>query len=186
MRSTAIILWILNRGESFKSLETLGDTTFNLLRKNGITPDYEIKEDHGLAMTFLVTWGPMILLFFIFYFFLRQIQMGGGKAMSFGKSRARMLNPNSKKVNFRDVSGVEEAKEELEEVVDFLKDPKKYTNLGGKIPKGVILVGVPGTGKNFVGSGGGRRGRCSLFFHQWFRLCGDVCGGRGLSGKRPL
>ena len=138
------------QGRKFQVIGDTGDTTFNLLRKNGITPDYEIKEDHGLAMTFLVTWGPMILLFFIFYFFLRQIQMGGGKAMSFGKSRARMLSPNNKKVNFRDVSGVEEAKEELEEVVDFLKDPKKYTNLGGKIPKGVILVGPPGTGKTLL------------------------------------
>ena len=138
------------QGRKFQVIGDTGDVTFNLLRKNGITPDYEIKEDHGLAMTFLVTWGPMIFLFFIFYFFLRQIQMGGGKAMSFGKSRARMLNPHSKKVNFRDVSGVEEAKEELEEVVDFLKDPKKYTNLGGKIPKGVILVGPPGTGKTLL------------------------------------
>ena len=138
------------QGRKFQVIGDTGDTTFNLLRKNGITPDYEIKEDHGLAMTFLVTWGPMILLFFIFYFFLRQIQMGGGKAMSFGKSRARMLSPHNKKVNFRDVSGVEEAKEELEEVVDFLRDPKKYTNLGGKIPKGVILLGPPGTGKTLL------------------------------------
>lgn len=138
------------RGRKFKVIGDTGDTTFNLLRTNGITPDYEIKEDQGLAMTFLISWGPMILLFVIFYFFLRQIQAGGGKAMSFGKSRARMLNPHDKKVTFRDVSGVEEAKEELEEIVDFLKDPKKYTNLGGKIPKGVILVGPPGTGKTLL------------------------------------
>jgi cell division protease FtsH len=86
----------------------------------------------------------------IFYLFLRQIQAGGGKAMSFGKSKAKMLNANDKKVTFSDVSGVEEAKEELKEVVDFLKDPKKYTQLGGKIPKGVILVGPPGTGKTLL------------------------------------
>jgi cell division protease FtsH len=92
----------------------------------------------------------MILLIVIFYFFMRQIQAGGGKAMSFGKSRARMLSPNEKKVTFADVSGVEEAKEELEEIVDFLKEPKKYTALGGKIPKGVILVGPPGTGKTLL------------------------------------
>ena len=138
------------RGRKFKAIGDTGDTTFALLRKNGITPDYEVKEDQGLAMTFLISWGPMIVLFFIFYFFLRQIQAGGGKAMSFGKSRARMLNPNDKKVTFRDVSGIDEAKEELEEVVDFLKDPKKYTNLGGRIPKGVILVGPPGTGKTLL------------------------------------
>ena len=153
------------RGRKFKVIGDTGDTTFNLLRKNGITPDYEVKEDHGLAMTFLISWGPMILLFVIFYFFLRQIQAGGGKAMSFGKSRAKMFSPHDKKVTFRDVSGVEEAKEELEEIIDFLKDPKKYTKLGGKIPKGVILVGPPGTGKNFVGPGSGGGGRGSLLFH---------------------
>ena len=138
------------RGRKFKVIGDTGDTTFGLLRKNGITPDYEVKEDQGLAMSFLISWGPMIVLFFIFYFFLRQIQAGGGKAMSFGKSKARMLNPNDKKVTFRDVSGVVEAKEELEEVVDFLKDSKKYSNLGAKIPKGVILVGPPGTGKTLL------------------------------------
>ena len=139
-----------DNGKKFYLVGNTGESTFKLLRENGITPDYEIKEDQSLAMTFLISWGPMILLFVIFYFFLRQIQAGGGKAMSFGKSRARMLSPNDKKVTFKDVSGVEEAKEELEEVVDFLKDPKKYTQLGGKIPKGVILVGPPGTGKTLL------------------------------------
>ncbi|MCY4645203.1 MAG: ATP-dependent zinc metalloprotease FtsH [Bacteriovoracales bacterium] len=138
------------RGRKFRLVGDTGEMTFNLLRQNGITPDYEVVEDQGLAMTFLISWGPMILLFVIFYFFLRQIQLGGGKAMSFGKSKARMLGPQEKKATFRDVSGVEEAKEELEEVVDFLKDPKKYTALGGKIPKGVILVGPPGTGKTLL------------------------------------
>ncbi len=139
-----------DNGKKFYLVGNTGEPTFNLLRQNGITPDYDKKEDQSLAMTFLISWGPMLLLFVIFYFFLRQIQAGGGKAMSFGKSRARMLNPNDKKVTFKDVSGVEEAKEELEEVVDFLKDPKKYTSLGGKIPKGVILVGPPGTGKTLL------------------------------------
>jgi cell division protease FtsH len=92
----------------------------------------------------------MILLFVIFFFFLKQLQSGGGKAMSFGKSKAKMLNENEKKVTFVDVSGVEEAKEELVEIVDFLKDPRKYTKLGGKIPKGVLLVGPPGTGKTLL------------------------------------
>lgn len=139
-----------DNGKKFYLVGNTGEPTFNLLREYGITPDYDKKEDQSLAMTFLISWGPMLLLFVIFYFFLRQIQAGGGKAMSFGKSRARMLSPNDKKVTFKDVSGVEEAKEELEEVVDFLKDPKKYTQLGGKIPKGVILVGPPGTGKTLL------------------------------------
>ena len=137
-------------GRKFKVIGDTGEMTFKLLRDNGITPDYEVKEDHGLAMTFLVSWGPMIFLFVIFYFFLRQIQAGGGKAMSFGKSRAKLLNPHDKKITFKDVSGVEEAKEELEEIVDFLKTPDKYTKLGGRIPKGVILVGPPGTGKTLL------------------------------------
>ena len=137
-------------GSEFTLTGNTGDATFNILRTNGITPQYEEEEKQTFFTSLLLNWGPMILLIVIFYFFLRQIQAGGGKAMSFGKSRARMLNPHEKKVTFQDVSGVEEAKEELEEVVDFLKDPKKYTALGGKIPKGVILVGPPGTGKTLL------------------------------------
>ncbi len=121
----------------------------DFLEKNGLVPNFE-KGQESLLPMFLFNWAPIILLLVIFFYFLRQIQAGGGKAMSFGKSRARMLTPNEKKVTFKDVSGVEEAKEELKEVVDFLKDPKKYTALGGKIPKGVILVGPPGTGKTLL------------------------------------
>ena len=134
----------------FRLTGNTGDPTFNLLRTNGITPNYEEEEKQPLLASILINWGPMILLIIIFYVFLRQIQVGGGKAMSFGKSKAKMLNADSKKVTFSDVSGIEEAKEELVEIVDFLKDPKKYTALGGKIPKGVILVGPPGTGKTLL------------------------------------
>ena len=137
-------------GARFSLTGNTGDATFNILRENGIIPQYEEEEKQPFFTSLLLNWGPMILLIVIFYFFLRQIQAGGGKAMSFGKSRARMLNPHDKKITFADVSGVQEAKEELEEVVDFLKDPKKYTALGGKIPKGVILVGPPGTGKTLL------------------------------------
>lgn len=137
-------------GSRFTLTGNTGDATFQILRTNGITPQYEEEEKQTFFTSLLLNWGPMILLIVIFYFFLRQIQAGGGKAMSFGKSRARMLSPNEKKITFKDVAGVEEAKEELEEVVDFLKDPKKYTALGGKIPKGVILVGPPGTGKTLL------------------------------------
>jgi cell division protease FtsH len=127
-----------------------GDYTHKFLRDNGIIPNFKAEDKPTFFASLLINWGPMILLIVIFYFFLRQIQAGGGKAMSFGKSKAKMLSPSEKKVTFSDVSGVEEAKEELKEVVDFLKDPKKYTNLGGKIPKGVILVGPPGTGKTLL------------------------------------
>lgn len=137
-------------GSRFTLTGNTGDATFNILRENGIVPTYEEEEKQTFFTSLLLNWGPMILLIVIFYFFLRQIQAGGGKAMSFGKSKAKMLNPHEKKITFNDVSGVQEAKEELEEVVDFLKDPKKYTSLGGKIPKGVILVGPPGTGKTLL------------------------------------
>lgn len=139
-----------DRPVPFKTTGNTGDATFNLLRAHKITPNYEEEEKQPLFTSLLINWGPMIFLIVIFYFFLRQLQVGGGKAMSFGKSRARMLSPSDKKVTFADVAGVQEAKEELAEVVDFLKDPKKYTALGGKIPKGVILVGTPGTGKTLL------------------------------------
>jgi cell division protease FtsH len=92
----------------------------------------------------------MLLLIGVWIFFMRQMQVGGGKAMSFGKSRARLLSENAKKVTFEDVAGIDEAKEELQEIVEFLKDPKKFTRLGGRIPKGVLLVGAPGTGKTLL------------------------------------
>ncbi len=134
----------------FRTTGPTNEQTFKILRDNGVTPIYEDEEKQTLFYSLLINWGPMIVLILLFYFFLRQIQMGGGKAMSFGKSKAKMLSSNDKKVTFSDVSGVEEAKEELKEIVDFLKDPKKYTKLGGKIPKGVILIGPPGTGKTLL------------------------------------
>jgi cell division protease FtsH len=137
-------------GMYFETTGNTGDETFKILRAAKIIPNYKKEEKQGLLSSILINWFPMILLFVIFYFFLRQMQAGGGKAMSFGKSRARMLTEHDKKITFSDVSGVEEAKEELVEIVDFLKDPKKYTTLGGKIPKGVLLVGPPGTGKTLL------------------------------------
>ncbi|MBP2669707.1 MAG: ATP-dependent metalloprotease FtsH, partial [Deltaproteobacteria bacterium] len=101
-------------------------------------------------MTLLVSWLPMLLLIGVWIFFMRQMQAGGGKAMSFGKSRAKLLTESSHKVTFNDVAGIEEAKEELQEIIAFLKDPKKFTKLGGRIPKGVLLVGAPGTGKTLL------------------------------------
>ena len=98
----------------------------------------------------LISWFPMLVLIGVWIFFMRQMQSGGGKALSFGKSRARLMSDNQEKVTFKDVAGIDEAKEELSEVVDFLRDPKKFTRLGGRIPKGVLLMGPPGTGKTLL------------------------------------
>ncbi|MFQ5351972.1 MAG: ATP-dependent metallopeptidase FtsH/Yme1/Tma family protein, partial [Candidatus Binatia bacterium] len=98
----------------------------------------------------LVQWFPMLLLVGVWVFFMRQMQMGGGKAMAFGKSKARLLSENQQKITFNDVAGIDEAKDELEEIIAFLRDPKKFTRLGGHIPKGVLLMGPPGTGKTLL------------------------------------
>lgn len=107
-------------------------------------------EESPWYMTMLVSWFPMLLLIGVWIFFMRQMQNTGGKAMSFGRSRARLLNQDNAKVTFEDVAGVDEAKDELSEVVEFLSNPKKFTRLGGRIPKGVLLVGPPGTGKTLL------------------------------------
>jgi cell division protease FtsH len=138
-------------GATFEAVGNLENEYYiSILETAGITPNYKKEEKQGLLSSILINWFPMILLFVIMFYLFRQIQAGGGKAMSFGKSKARLLNENDKKVTFVDVQGADEAKEELVEIVDFLKDPKKYTGLGGKIPKGVLLVGPPGTGKTLL------------------------------------
>jgi cell division protease FtsH len=116
----------------------------------GVQVKAEPQEEAPWYVTVLVSWFPMLLLIGVWIFFMRQMQGGGGKAMSFGRSRARMVTQEDTKVTFADVAGVDEAKEELQEVVDFLSNPKKFTRLGGRIPKGVLLVGSPGTGKTLL------------------------------------
>ena len=107
-------------------------------------------DDSPTLFSILISWFPMLLLIGVWIFFMRQMQSGGGKAMGFGKSKARLLTENSNRVTFEDVAGVDEAKQELEEIVDFLKDPHKFQRLGGKLPKGCLLVGPPGTGKTLL------------------------------------
>ncbi|MEY5098948.1 MAG: hypothetical protein RJA36_1667 [Pseudomonadota bacterium] len=118
---------------------------------NDVKFDVRPREEGSLLMTLLVSWGPMLLLIGVWVYFMRQMQGGGkGGAFSFGKSKARMLDENTNTVTFADVAGCDEAKEEVKEVVDFLKDPSKFQKLGGRIPRGLLLVGPPGTGKTLL------------------------------------
>ena len=136
LRSTATIL---DRG-------LVGD-----LINNGVKFDVKPREEPSLIMSLLVSWGPMLLLIGVWIYFMRQMQGGGkGGAFSFGKSRARMLDDTNNNVTFADVAGCDEAKEEVKELVDFLRDPQKFQKLGGRIPRGVLLVGPPGTGKTLL------------------------------------
>ena len=120
------------------------------LKDSGINYKIEKREEGSMWPQLLLSWLPMLLLIAIFFFFMRQLQSGGGKAMSFGKSKARLLTDSQNRITFKDVAGVEEAKEEVEEIIAFLKDPKKFTKLGGRIPKGVLMMGSPGTGKTLL------------------------------------
>ncbi len=121
-----------------------------ILRDKGVVISAKPPSENPWYMSVLVSWFPMIVLIGVWIFFMRQMQAGGGKALSFGKSRARLMSDQSERVTFEDVAGIDEAKEELIEIVEFLRDPKKFTRLGGRIPKGVLLVGPPGCGKTLL------------------------------------
>jgi len=120
------------------------------LRNKRVSISAKPPSENPWYMSVLVSWFPMIVLIGVWIFFMRQMQAGGGKALSFGKSRARLMSDQSERVTFEDVAGIDEAKEELIEIVEFLRDPKKFTRLGGRIPKGVLLVGPPGCGKTLL------------------------------------
>lgn len=121
------------------------------LRKAGVQVYGQPDEEQSFLATLFISWFPMLLLIGVWIFFMRQMQGGGkGGAFSFGKSKARMLDSTNNNITFADVAGCDEAKEEVTELVDFLKDPTKYQRLGGRIPRGVLLVGSPGTGKTLL------------------------------------
>ncbi len=140
----------LSDGSNFRSYAPDDRDMLPLLRKQGVKITAKPSDGQPWYMTFLISWLPMLVFLGIWIFFMRQMQGGGAKALSFGKSRARLLSDKQNKVTFADVAGVDEAKEELQEIIEFLKDPQKFQKLGGRIPKGVLLMGPPGTGKTLL------------------------------------
>jgi cell division protease FtsH len=137
-------------GEQFRTFALDDPELVKSLRAKGVKIAAKPEDQSPWYVVLLLNWLPMLLLMGVWIFFMRQVQVGGGKAMSFGKSRARLLTENQHRVTFSDVAGVDEAKDDLQEIIAFLKDPKKFTKLGGRIPKGCLLVGAPGTGKTLL------------------------------------
>ncbi|MBI5238429.1 MAG: ATP-dependent metallopeptidase FtsH/Yme1/Tma family protein [Deltaproteobacteria bacterium] len=137
-------------GKQFRTYSPQYPDLVGKLRESGVKIYAEPVVETPSWGSIFISWFPMILLIGVWIFFMRQMQGGGGKAMSFGKSKAKLLTETQHRVTFKDVAGIEESKAEVEEIIDFLKDPKKFTKLGGRIPKGVLLVGSPGTGKTLL------------------------------------
>jgi cell division protease FtsH len=144
---------IYGRYNNLKEFRTFAPSYPDLikaLKDKNVKISAKPEDDSPWYMTMLISWFPMLLLIAFWIFFMRQMQAGGTKAMSFGKAKVKLLSDKQQKVTFQDVAGIEESKEELQEIIEFLRDPKKFTRLGGRIPKGVLLVGPPGTGKTLL------------------------------------
>ena len=138
-------------GRAFKTFAPSDPSLIERLYNRGVSISAKPSNEGGsVLLNILISWFPMLLLIAVWIFFMRQMQGGGGKAMGFGKSKAKLLTEKNGKVTFDDVAGVDEAKDDLQEIVDFLKDPSKFNRLGGRIPKGALLVGPPGTGKTLL------------------------------------
>jgi cell division protease FtsH len=144
------IAGVYKDGKEFKTFAPDDPDLVKTLREKNVRITAKPDEESGLWQSIFISWFPMLLLIGVWIFFMRQMQSGGGKAMAFGKSKARLFTGRENRVTFQDVAGIDEAKEELQEIIDFLVDPKRFTKLGGRIPKGVLLVGPPGTGKTLL------------------------------------
>ena len=145
-----VITGQLSDGRSFQSFAPYDPNLITQLREKGVDIRAKAPSNDNMFMSILISWFPILLMIGVWVFFMRQMQGGGGKAMGFGKSKAKLLTEKHGRITFNDVAGVDEAKEDLEEIVDFLKDPHKFQRLGGKIPRGALLVGPPGTGKTLL------------------------------------
>jgi len=141
---------ILKDGTRVRTYSVEYPDLVKVLRERSVQIEAKPPDENPWYITFLVTWGPFILFLGLWFFLMRQMQIGGNRALSFGKSRARLLTEDKKKVTFADVAGVDEAKQDVVEIIEFLKDPQKFQKLGGRIPKGVLVVGPPGTGKTLL------------------------------------
>ena len=140
----------LQDGKMFRTNIVNDPDLVKFLREKNVRIQVMPPEGTSWYTNLLISWFPMLLLLGVWIFFMRQMQSGGGKALSFGKSRAKLLSQQKKKATFKDVAGVDEAKDELQEIIEFLKEPQKFQKLGGKIPKGVLIMGPPGTGKTLL------------------------------------
>src|SRR4030043_517004 len=144
------LIWRDVDGKRYKTYAPEDPEMIKTLRDKRVVINAKKEEESPVWQNILISWFPMIILIGVLLLFMRQMQIGGGKALSFGKSKAKILTKEQHQITFENVAGIEEAKDELEEIIAFLRDPKKFTKLGGRIPKGVLLIGAPGTGKTLL------------------------------------
>ena len=169
-----------NKDEFHSTIPSNYNEFVTMLIDNDVNVKYD-KDNSNSWMSILIQTFPIVLVAGFWVFMMRQMQSGGNKALSFGKSRARLHSSQQKKVTFKDVAGVEEAKEELQEIIEFLREPQKFQKLGGRIPKGVLLIGSPGTGKTLLARAIAGEAERSVLLHFRFGFCGDVRG----RGRQP-
>ena len=163
---------VLSDGQNFTTYSPNDPNLIEKLTDKGVSISASpLDEKMPSLFGVLLSWFPMLLLIAVWIFFMRQMQGGKGGAMGFGKSKAKMMNEVKGKVTFNDVAGVEEAKEEVEEVVEFLRDPRKFSRLGGKIPRGCLLVGPPGTGKTLLARAIAGEAFTVYYIHRRNRCC---------------